>query len=1356
MKSTSEYINIFIVYLFLSIYQVISVDFQYPTAIGLPNGNIFIVEKNGIFVYDEQLLNAIYNYPFEENEKIDDTNKLANTDIKFQNNYIICLINLKIYFFDCEGNKLLTTDKIIVDENISYPSITPIDLKIDNFYYYIIGYFLYEDNYYKIKLVSYKIDLLNNENVYLTEKIQNKFTSSTWGNDRPFANKGLSCEYMQHKNKNQDNFFTCFFIFEKDDTLSLSHYFFEVKDNLITLSLKYNHEYVDNLNDVKDIKTITNSNRRNSIVCLLFSNENLECHFFNYPKSIWKSGHFYQCISTRFNCRNELYGLKLNHLYDVQTISLSCINPVATIQAILLDDGFNIISSNEQFNNCTSIYGHSVLKLKSNSDFYVISDVICENVKMSFEPLEGNLSPIHIIDIITPTQIPELEYSIEENEEENEIESEEEKKTIQDKSEKEIEKKEEIETIQEKLNEEEEEKGIIEEKLETIKGETIEEKITEILEHKFDCSDLEKCNDCDRESFSNNLCINCNKEKNYYYLNIFPTEPRNKYINCVNETLKPLNYYFNKDNLDYEPCFTTCATCKYGGNSKENNCTSCDGIYYVNNPESDNSFNCVIKCKFFYYIENNIYKCTENPICPEDYNNVIQNKTKCINDCRDDKEFKYRYNGECFKECPNNTKDNDDFFCKDIQINKCHLTINEAYFLNENTNYNEIEKVIIKYIKEFNYTSSHVSVYKNDEYTLTIYINKKCIFELELGIPEIDFSSCYEKIINNEEIHYNELIIAIIDKKIDSNRKIIKYGLFSPTTGKYLKSDEICKDNKIMVVENLEEKILESGINFNVIKDFINDGIDIFNISSPFYHDICYQYNFKRDVPLKDRVFEFFPNISLCEKGCDFIGINMSSVTSICQCSFNDFIKEDNLKDKVLDQAQIGFVEDILTSSNIYVVKCFVLLFEGNTLKKCIGGFVIFCLILVEIISTIFYCTKNLFSINKYIFVITNKYINFLMQENLNKINEKNTINNIEKSLINKDKNYNNNAPPKQKLNNSLNIIKSDDQKLLGKSQNEKHTINNGNFNLLINANKNKNLKYNNNCNQKNNIYNENIKEEIIKRNTNHISKFSNQGDLSNSNGKDFISKSDISKELNSIFSNIKDNLNINIEEYLETQLDDMDYDEAIRKDHRKFCEYFSEKIKNDQIIINTFCSDEFIKPKSIKILLLILQVILYFFINGLFYDEKYISNIYHLKKDTFFTMAGRFFDNLIYAALAGIIINYIIEFFFVDEIKIKKILKMEKENIFILKYEMIKILKSIKLRYKIFIIISFVISFIALIHICCFNIVYYHTMKEWFAFSLIIFLSIQIGSILFCFVQTALRFLSFKFKSEKLFKLSL
>jgi hypothetical protein len=73
------------------------------------------------------------------------------------------------------------------------------------------------------------------------------------------------------------------------------------------------------------------------------------------------------------------------------------------------------------------------------------------------------------------------------------------------------------------------------------------------------------------------------------------------------------------------------------------------------------------------------------------------------------------------------------------------LTENEVNYINENITFNGIEKLVIKYIYEFNYTNDHVSLYKNGDYTITIYINNKCILDLGLGIPEINFGSCYEK-----------------------------------------------------------------------------------------------------------------------------------------------------------------------------------------------------------------------------------------------------------------------------------------------------------------------------------------------------------------------------------------------------------------------------------------------------------------------------------------------------------------------------------------------------------------------------------------------------------------------------------
>ena len=265
--------------------------------------------------------------------------------------------------------------------------------------------------------------------------------------------------------------------------------------------------------------------------------------------------------------------------------------------------------------------------------------------------------------------------------------------------------------------------------------------------------------------------------------------------------------------------------------------------------------------------------------------------------------------------------------------------------------------------------------------------------------------------------------------------------------------------------------------------------------------------------------------------------------------------------------------------------------------------------------------------------------------------------------------------------------------------------------------------------------------------------------DSSYNTSKEPVNKYKYSKE-NIYHQNLllegKEDLDINIEEYLKTEFDDMDYDDAIKKDDRKFCDYFCDKIKNNQIILNTFFLIEPLKPRTIKIILFILQIDLYLFVNGLFYNEEYISKVFHLKKDTFYDKFQRFIENFFYAALVGIIISYVIEFFFIEEKKIKRIFKREKENLIILKYEITQVAKSIQKRYFYFIITSFVITIFTWFHISCFNNVYPHMKLEWIIFSLIIIVGVQILSFLSCLLESILRFLSFACKSEKIYRLSL
>ena len=163
----------------------------------------------------------------------------------------------------------------------------------------------------------------------------------------------------------------------------------------------------------------------------------------------------------------------------------------------------------------------------------------------------------------------------------------------------------------------------------------------------------------------------------------------------------------------------------------------------------------------------------------------------------------------------------------------------------------------------------------------------------------------------------------------------------------------------------------------------------------------------------------------------------------------------------------------------------------------------------------------------------------------------------------------------------------------------------------------------------------------------------------------------------NPLFINAKNDLDVNIEDYLSTDVDEMDYDDAIKKDNREFCTYFKERLKASHIILNIFCYYKPLKPRLIKILLFILQINI-LFVNGLFFNEEYVSQVFHLENETFYDNFERFIGNFIYTALVSAIVGYIIECFFIDEKKNKGILKREKDNLFILKYEIVQITKNI------------------------------------------------------------------------------
>ena len=278
------------------------------------------------------------------------------------------------------------------------------------------------------------------------------------------------------------------------------------------------------------------------------------------------------------------------------------------------------------------------------------------------------------------------------------------------------------------------------------------------------------------------------------------------------------------------------------------------------------------------------------------------------------------------------------------------------------------------YHEEFYYTTKHVSEFNSDEYNITIYIESNCLLELKLNFPYIDFGSCYEKVQNESGIDTDLIVVLLKKLDIKTGRTTSSYSLYNPKNGIKLDAATICKDEEIVVEENVLDILEESGVDYESIVFLTDQNIDVFDSSGAFYTDLCYEFDspVNRDITLEDRLETFYPNISLCDPGCQSKGVNLTTMKAICSCSFSD-ISSAGL---VSDIQYLNEIFEIISSSNIMVLKCMKYMFKR--FSSSVGGYLmIFCIIIVAICGLVFYC-RDLEKMKKYIINKTTAYINYL------------------------------------------------------------------------------------------------------------------------------------------------------------------------------------------------------------------------------------------------------------------------------------------------------------------------------------------------------------------------------------------
>ena len=286
-------------------------------------------------------------------------------------------------------------------------------------------------------------------------------------------------------------------------------------------------------------------------------------------------------------------------------------------------------------------------------------------------------------------------------------------------------------------------------------------------------------------------------------------------------------------------------------------------------------------------------------------------------------------------------------------------------------------------------------------YNIVIYKDVDCIEKLSIKVPKIDFGSCYLKVQENlSPPTKNKIVVSLIEKLSSGKKATTSYFFYHPDTGEKIDADTICKDEEIVVKESVISQLNHSKVDLESALFLSDQDVDIFDLNSRFYTDICYEFKSPngKDIPVKERIHIFFPNISLCDAGCTNKGVNLTTMESICECKFN-IISNDIVEGNALLQSSLGQITSILSNSNLDVLKCFKNVFKITNLYKCAGGLIIFGILILEIIFATIFLVKEINVIMRYLFDLTNSYIDHISKEDKSiniqitkKIMQKNSI----------------------------------------------------------------------------------------------------------------------------------------------------------------------------------------------------------------------------------------------------------------------------------------------------------------------------------------------------------------------------
>ena len=617
------------------------------------------------------------------------------------------------------------------------------------------------------------------------------------------------------------------------------------------------------------------------------------------------------------------------------------------------------------------------------------------------------------------------------------------------------------------------------------------------------------------------------------------------------------------------------------------------------------------------------------------------------------------------------------------------------------------------------------------------YLNPDLTTEIFAPLTYVNFTEC-EIILRAQNKIYSPRKLTFIE--IQTNNTVddilvneIDYKVYDDE--KNILNLSLCRDQQIKIYGTVKEDLTEKLELINVFKA---KGIDILNLSDPFFNDECIPYSDgDSDLTLNNRIEEIYKNFTFCEKNCEIDKINFDNKIIECNCTIkSNFTIEDLNFDLVQKKS-------VKKNSNFKILKCYdnIASLKDNLFN--LGFWIFLALFILNIMLLICLCCIGLKPMEAYMnkeiadygyigkidrgHAFCHNYIKKLdklilrlneMKKNFHKNNSNSSSNEIES-----------NAPPKHKTH-IIKITKRESTKNLNSTQSKTSKIKNDKDiskkiervkNKMAKTKKLETIKYSKiplNISSKDSMIDKTIKTKRItnpKAENEKIDK-TNEGNIKN----EF--------DLNIININLNDIKNrVFIPNESKHILNIYDFNEALIYEKRFICQIYYIFLISKQIIMHTIFYRSPIEPLPLRISLLLSIFQLDLALNAIFYTDNKVGERHRSAKNIIvFALT-----NNITVIILSIVIGYIFLVFFSnlnnvvndirqvfreEEKKIKEdkkyVVDLVRRKTIIL--EIKKILKKFKIKVAVFYVIQFILLIFFWYYSTMFCFVYNKSQISW------------------------------------------